>query len=145
MRMLRRLIGILVLVMVVLAMVQMVGAETAQTWYFTPTSYTGTPANGIDHHKDNIMSKTGPTTTPKSTYFKSPDVVWFYAENAAQCGLSFGEYDWTAYIAHDEMKEASGNIGDTITVDIYKVAEDGTATHIASGSKTFTGGDMWEV
>ena len=62
-RMLRRLIGILVLAMVVLAMVQVVGAETTQSWRLLPDTYAGTAANGgTDHHYDLLMNKTGETS-----------------------------------------------------------------------------------
>ena len=132
--MLRRLIGILVLVMVVLASVQVVGANPdSQMWYFTENDATGAVTIAIDgttHHKNNFMSKDSPATGTY-TSFKTPKTLWFYAENAAQRALGFGEYSWSVYIYHDTIALDD----DEIIIDIYRVATDGTPTIIAHGAK----------
>ncbi len=134
----RGLIGVLVLGMLVFASVQVVGAQGEQTWYLTPTSYTGTPANdGTTHHHDKIMSKT--QTTDDHVAFASDKTMWWYAEHAAECGLSFGMGSWSAHLYHDKM-DVVGEVGETITADVYKVAPDGTPTHIATGSNTTISG-----
>ncbi len=148
MRMLRRLIGILVLVMVVLAMVQMVGAETAQRWYLLHDEYTGTEAHdGTTHHKNLFMNKIGETSvTPWSTYFNSPKTVWWYAGNIAECNLGFGENDWTAYIAHGSINTEVGS--QTLYVDVYKVKADNSVVHLAGSTQSFNGGDTagtWDI
>ncbi len=105
MRMHRRLIGILVLGMVVLAMVQVVGAETAQTWYFTsegaPSPLTG-----------KIMTKGIEGGDTVITLGKG-ERVWFYADEVALCDVSFpsdGSWDvayWVKALHPDEFGNGS--------------------------------------
>jgi hypothetical protein len=114
-----RLIGILVLGMLVLASVQVVGAQ--QTWYFCA---------------DEIMSK---THTPGSyVVCKDGSPKWWYVDEPAECDLTIGAGSWTVHIYHDTADESYEYDG-TITADIYKVA-DGTKIHIATGSESPTEG-----
>ena len=109
MRMLRRLIGILVLVMVVLAMVQVVGAETAQTWYFTsegaPSPWTG-----------KIMTKGIEGGDTVITLGKG-ERVWFYADEVALCDVSFpsdGNWDiayWVKAVEEGETGTVYTRVG----------------------------------
>ena len=129
-------------------MVQVVGAETTQSWRLLHDTYAGTTANdGTDHHYDLFMDKTGETSeTPWSTYFNSPKTVWWYAENAAECNLGFGEKNWMAHIAHGGISEEVGS--QTLYVDVYKVKTDSNIVHLAGGTQLFNGGDTagtWNI
>lgn len=153
-----RLMGVLVLAILVLVMVsvQVVGAETAQTWYFTPTDIpTGWPIaddgtaieTGDKHLRDEIMNKTEP---PTGTYkyvaiYKDADgnhTAWWYAENAAQCDLGFGEHNWVIHIYHEKIDDEEA--GKVLYADVYKVASDGTVTHLAGGNVITATGDPTE-
>jgi len=132
----RRLIVILVLATVVLGSVQVVGAETAQSWHLLNADYEGTKAiDGTNHLVDVYMNKTGNTTTsPYSKYLNYTETMWWYAEYAAECDLTFGTGNWTVYLDHEKIDGAE--VGETITAGIYKVRGDGTATLLATRSKT---------
>lgn len=139
MRMLRRLIGILVLVMVVLAMVQMVGAQGVQTWYFTgDTKPSGalTADDDKTHTKDNLLHKGEATTTGHSFYLPYDEVAWFYADTGAECDVGFGEHAWTAHIRTEAIED--DEIGETLKVEIGKVTPGGGVTVLAEGSKSLT-------
>ena len=108
MRMLRRLIGILVLVMVVLVMVQVVGA-VSQTWYFTsegaPPPWTGkTMTKGVEGG-DTVI-----TLEPKQR-------VWIFANEVAQCDVSFpsdGNWDiayWVRAVEEGETGTVYTRVG----------------------------------
>ena len=136
----RRLILVLVLGTLVLASVQVVGAETAQSWHLLNADYEGTKAiDGTTHLVNVYMNKTGNTTTsPYSKYLNYTETMWWYAEYAAECDLTFGTGNWTVYPDHEEIDGAE--VGETITAGIYKVRGDGTATLLATGSKTAVSG-----
>ena len=106
--MLRRLIGVLVLAMVVLAMVQVVGA-TSQTWYFTsegaPPPWTGkTMTKGVEG-EDTVI-----TLEPKHR-------VWIFANEVAQCNVSFpsdGNWDiayWVRAVEEGETGTVYTRVG----------------------------------
>jgi len=140
-RMLRRLIGVLVLATLVLAMVQVVGAETAQTWYLTGDNKpSGAPEanDGVDHDKDNLMNKSIGVGTWTGSYFylDSGKPAWFYADTGAECDLGFGEKNWTAHIRTEPIE--GGEIGSIFYVEICKLSSDGSITFLANGSKTLT-------
>lgn len=132
----RGLIWVLVLGMLMLASVQVVEAETAQSWHLLNADYEGTKAiDGITHLVDVYMNKTGNTTTsPYSKYLNYTEAMWWYAEYAAECDLTFGTGNWTVYLDHEKIDGAE--VGETITAGIYKVKGDGTATLLATGSET---------
>jgi hypothetical protein len=132
---------VVAIVVILMAAVQFTAVEALgeQTWYLTPTSYTGTPADdGTDHHANKIMSKT--QTSDDHVAFTSTETMWWYADNAAECDLTFGAGSWSLHLYHDTMDDESGEVGETITADIYKVKADGTATRIATGSNTTVSG-----
>jgi Tfp pilus assembly protein PilV len=144
MRMLRRLIGVLVLGVVVLALVcvqvQVVSANPdSQSWHLLSTDYTGMKANNEPHYKDIFMNKTG-NAEGQSAYFNSSKEVWWYAENAAECDLSFGNNDWTAYIYHGPVHGTAGASVKFFT-DVYKVNDtNGNTIHLAGGNTTIADG-----
>ena len=115
MRMLRRLIGVLVLGVVVLASVQVVGAETAQHWRLLDVDYTGTKADGASHYKDLFMNKTG-NATGHSFYINYTETAWWYAEYTAECDLTFGTGNWTVYLYHEKIDGTE--VGETITAGV---------------------------
>ena len=131
----RRLIGILVLVTVVLASVQVVGAETAQSWHLLDAEYPEMKADGdTTHHKDFFMNKTGNAV---GEYMVLPNVTtkttWWYAEYPAQFdGVTFGEDDWTVNISHSNP----GDTPCTIFANVCKVNDTtGEVIYLANGSE----------
>ncbi len=96
MRMLRRLIGILVLGMFVLAMVQVVGATPdQQTWYFTDEDASAPTWSGAIYNK--IMTK-GVEGGDTVITLEKGERVWFYADELAACDVTFPDGTWnTAY------------------------------------------------
>ena len=82
--MLRRLIGILVLVMVVLVMVQVVGAAGEVTWWWK---------------SGENMNQMKPTKTTSDMITLTPgDTASWYAENATQVDLTFPAGEWTVVL-----------------------------------------------
>ena len=146
-----RLIGILVLVMVVLASVQVVGAETAQTWYLTGDNKpSGAPEanDSVGHDKDNLMNKSVGLGTWGGSSFSldSGKPAWFYADTGAECGLGFGENAWTAHIRTESI--GGGEIGSILYVEICKLSSDGSITFLANGSETLTAAGskkLWDI
>ena len=113
-----------------------ISASSAQTWYLTPVDYVGPKANdGTEHHHDKVMSKT--PVFDDHVAFTSAKTMWWYAENPAECSLSFGVGTWRVHLYHDKMDQ-SDEYGQTLTADIFKVASDGSATQIATGSSITT-------
>nr|QNO53223.1 hypothetical protein HNLOENAD_00023 [Methanosarcinales archaeon ANME-1 ERB6] len=126
-----RLIGILVLAMLVLASVQVVSAETAQSWHLLGEDheYKGTAAaDGTDHLIDCNMSKTL-TSSKTSKTLAHTETMWWYAEYPAQCDLTFpAGGDWIVRIDHEKKSGWNWYAG------VYKVDSDGTAISFASGT-----------
>ena len=124
-----KLIAILT-VMLVLASIQIVGAET-QNWHLLDDTYTGTTANdGTTHYRNFFMNKTGNSI---GTYINVPNIdntLWWYAEYGAQFdGLPIGEDDWVVNISHGPTDDC------TIWADVCKVNDSGgEVTYLASGS-----------
>ena len=151
MRMLRRLIGILVLVMVVLVMVQVVGAETAQTWYLTSNAKPGgapTASDSLAHAKDNLMHKDEWAGTGTSFYLTpAKPAAWFYADTGAEYGLGFGEHSWKAYIRTEKIK-IDDEAGTHLKISICKLDSAGSVTILAEGTKELTVASaytLWEI
>ena len=86
-----RLIGILVLGMLVLASVQVVGAQGAQTWYFTGDDASAPTYSGADYNK--IMTKGVEGGDDKITLAPGKR-VWFYADQVAVCDVTFPAGSW---------------------------------------------------
>jgi len=150
MRMLRRLIGILVLVMVVLAMVQVVGAETAQTWYLTSNAKPGgapTASDSLAHAKDNLMHKDEWAGTGTSFYLTpAKPAAWFYADTGAENGLSFGNNAWAAYIRLEKIDGAE--VGTHLNVSVCKLDSGGNVTILAENTTNLTEANaytLWEI
>ena len=125
----RRLILVLVLGMLVLAMVQVVGAAGEQSWHLLgeDNKYTGNATtDGTDHLIDCNMSKTlNATKTSKSLNYT--ETMWWYAEYPAQCNLTFpAGGDWIVRIDHEQRG------GWNWSADVYKVASNDTAISFAS-------------
>ena len=132
-----RLIGILVLGMLVLASVQVVGAETAQSWHLLDNTYTGTAAvDGTTHHKNLFMNKTG-NASGEYTRVSTTKTVWWYAECPAQVNVSFGTgVNWKVYLYHEAASD------EKIKADIYSVNQTGGIDQLAtSGWVTATSGN----
>jgi len=109
----------------------MVGAETAQSWRLLNADYEGTKAiDGTNHLVDVYMNKTGNTTiSPYSKYLNYTETMWWYAEYAVQCNLTFpAGGDWIVRVDHEKKS------GWTWYADLYKVASNGIATSFASGT-----------
>lgn len=146
----RGLIGVLVLGMLVFASVQVVGADTSQSWRFLHDTYGTRAIDGTDHHYDCYMNKTGDTAvTPYS--MNLPNVTekttWWYAEHSAECDIGFGEPDWTVYIYHGKINEKAGS-DKTLWADVYKMKSDNSVVHLAGGTQTFSANDaagMWTI
>lgn len=139
----RRLVVIVVLAMLVLVSVQVVGAETTQTWYLTSDGKPAgapTPNDGLTH-KDYLMHKD--SRTGIGSYFELPynKVAWFYADTGAECGLGFGEKNWTAHIRTREKVDGD-EVGSHLTVEICRLDKDtGDITVLASHTETLTAQD----
>lgn len=132
----RRLIVILVLgAMLASVGVQVVGAETAQSWRLLgeDTSPVISAKDVIDHLMDVNMSKTESTTKTWKDFPTDGTPAWWYAENAAQVNLSFGENNWILYVDHETV-DANTSTG-TLYADVYKLNSSGNIlTHLAGGS-----------
>ncbi len=131
----RGLIGVLVLEMLVLASVQVVGAETAQSWRLLgeDTSPVISAKDGIDHLMDINMSKNRSATKTWKDFPTDGTPAWWYAENAAQVNLSFGENNWILYVDHETVDANTSN--GTLYADVYKLNSSGDIlTHLAGGS-----------
>ena len=89
--MLRRLIGGLVLGVVVLAMVQVVGAQGEQTWYFTNTEASAPIYSGAEYNK--IMTK-GVEGGDVTITIAPGERVWLYADQVAVCDVTFPAGSW---------------------------------------------------
>ena len=151
MRMLRRLIGVLVLAMVVLVMVQVVGAETAQTWYLTSNAKPGgapTASDSLAHAKDNLMHKDEWAGTGTSFYLTpAKPAAWFYADTGAEYDLGFGEHSWKAYIRTEEIKTGD-EAGTHLKVSVCKLDTGGSVTVLAEKSIELTVASaytLWEI
>jgi len=129
---------ILVLGMLVLASLQVAGAETAQSWHLLSDDegiYSGTKANdGTDHHYDLYMNKTGNATGTSMLFYNitadKDNTTWWYAEYPAQVdGVTFGEDNWIVNISHGPTE------GCTIWANVSKVNDStGEVTYLANGS-----------
>jgi len=132
---------ILVLVTVLSISVGAVNAETAQTWYLTgddKPSGAPTANDSVAHDKDNLMNKSVGVGTWTGSNFglNSGEPAWFYADTGAECGLGFGEKNWTAHIRTESIE--GGEIGSILCVEICKLSSDGSITFLANGSETLT-------
>lgn len=116
----------------VLMLAAVVGIASAapQTWHWWDDAYPGTVADdGLTHRLDANMSTTGYGDSSKSVSLTNDEVVWWYAENAAQVDVSFGESTWLAEIYY------AGDSG-TVYVDVYSVTAGGTLERrLATGSE----------
>ena len=102
-----RLIGILVLGMLVLASMQVVGAETAQTWFFTDTN-APSPFTAGDYNK--IMTK-GVEGGDVTITLAPGKRVWFYADQVAACDVPFPAGCWdVAYWVRAVKEGETGKI-----------------------------------
>ena len=128
MRMLRRLIGILVLVMVVLVMVQVVGAAGEVTWYWKDTNAAFSHPTAANYKFHKLMDKTEPTGTTDYTVTLGPsESAWWYTDEAAECDLTFPAGKWAVRY----WAEASGDDGKhPVYARLYVVHTDGSATKI---------------
>ncbi|MFC1937114.1 hypothetical protein ACFLWY_00980 [Chloroflexota bacterium] len=118
-----------------------VTAAGAQQWQFKTEDYSppGTPAqDGKDHSCNKKMS--GPSGWPSgpasAVEVLANERAWWYSDVAATEPVSFGEEDWEAEV-HVFLDSGSED-NKTVTVKAWKVASNGTATELASGSWTGT-------
>ena len=96
-------------------MVQVVGAADKVIWYWKNEIFTDPP---MTHTTDKIMDQYNPTGTTHNIITLGPDEEgWWYAENAAQCDLSFPPGDWiiTCWI------ETNSPDDEKATVYIYNI------------------------
>ena len=144
-------LNVVLILLFVLSSVQKIDAESSQTWYLTDNNFSGTPANdGLTHIVDKVMSKTAPEGLDKSILICQGNIKssWWYAENAAQTNLSFGENDWTVHVHY-----GSGDGGSTLGIYICKVngasytvlANGSTILGISAGSTSITCSDNSET
>lgn len=92
MHMNRGLIGILVLGMLVLASVHVASATGEVTWYWKDVDY----SNGHDFDKFMNTTEVPQTSTSNIVTLGSGERAWWYADEAAQCNLTFPAGDWIA-------------------------------------------------
>jgi len=121
---------VIFVLMMMLASVEIVGAES-QSWHLLDETYTGMTANdGTNHHTDLFMNKTGNSTGSYISLRDMGNTTWWYAEYDAQFdGLGFEEGNWIVNISHGPTD------GGTIWVDICKVNDTtGEVTYLANGS-----------
>ena len=122
--MLRRLIGIWVLGVVVLAMVQVVGANPdSQTWYFTNTEasvpiYAGSPT--VDYQR--VMTK-GVKGGDTVITLAPGERVWFYADQLTQCNVGFpaGVWDTVCWVKALD----SGDLGKRVYIRLQGIDSEG--------------------
>ena len=123
--------------MLVLATVQVVGAETTQTWYLTSENKpSGAPTanDSLTHKEDNLMHKGSGSGTGTSFYLPSNKVAWFYADTGAECGLEFGENPWEAHIRTERIED--DEVGKNLTVEICKLDKDTGNITVLAGNRT---------
>lgn len=122
--MLRRLIGVLVLGMVVLASVQVVGAQGEVIWYWKDVDVSGFdyPAG---HVFDKFMNTTElpQTATSNTITLEADERAWWYAHEAAQCDLTFPSGDWTFYF----WAETNSGDSERIYPRVVKLYENGSS------------------
>jgi hypothetical protein len=83
---------ILIAGLLVLTLVQMAGAAGEVTWYWKNDIFTDPPTT---HTSDMIMDMYSPTGATDDIVTLGPgERAWWYAENAAQCDLTFPEGNW---------------------------------------------------
>lgn len=119
----------------VLGTVSLVQASPgSQEWYLRNTSYGGTAVDDsaedvvTPHLGDWIMSKTQGDNNwaVEIDYLSGYRVAWWYAENAAQTGVTFGSGDdWTVYLEY--MNTSLGST-ETLHAQIFKVDSSGNYT-----------------
>jgi hypothetical protein len=134
-----RLIGILVLAMLVLASVQVVGAQDEITWYWKDTDV-GADFTHDSHVADKYMDKiesTGNTATvtlsPDISSDKNQQRGWWYANETAQVELTFPEnvnWDFTFWV------KVNGTV--SIFPRVCKVGPDGSTTYITKTGHSFS-------
>ena len=140
---------IFVMVVLVLCTVVPVVSAMSQTWYFTSNAKpSGAPManDGLTHAKDNLIHKGERVGTGSYFDLSSDEVAWFYADAGAETDLSFGENTWKAYIRTEAIED--DEVGHNLTVDICKVANDGSVTILASHSEVLVGAiskTLWEI
>jgi hypothetical protein len=120
-------ISAIILVMVIVQVAPTGSAGAEQSWRLLDGNFTGTKANdGTVHHKDILMSKVG-ESSGTSTALSNSKSAWWYADEAVQHDIAFGESGWTVYVYHELTS------GVTVYADIYVVKSNGVITHIAGG------------
>lgn len=83
---------ILISGILVLAMAQMAGAAGEVSWYWKNDIFSDPPTA---HTSDKIMDQYSPPGATDDIVTLGPEErAWWYAENAAQCDLTFPEGDW---------------------------------------------------
>lgn len=119
-----------------------------QVWYLTSVGSGAPTANdSLNHSKDNLLHKgewAGDGTSFKLTPEKP--AAWFYADTGAECGLSFGENTWTAYIRTEEIN--GEEVGTHLKVSICKLDSEGNVTILAENTTNLTEASaytLWEI
>lgn len=88
----RRLPVILIAGLLVLTLVQMAGAAGEVTWYWKNDIFTDPPTT---HTSDKIIDQYSPSGATDDIVTLGPgERAWWFAENAAQCDLTFPEGNW---------------------------------------------------
>jgi len=111
-------------------LVSVVGTASAATqeWYLRFPNYGGEVVNdGYLHSCDKTMSKTPGSVSRDMAIRHYPggdwEVAWWYAEDPAECDLSFGSGNWKAFVDY----ENNGNYTETLYIQIFKVDTEGNA------------------
>ena len=120
-----RLIGILVLGMLVLAMVQVVGAQGEHTWYFTGDDASAPTYSGADYNK--IMTKWVEGGDDKITLAPG-ERVWFYADELAACDVTFPAGSWDVSYWVKTLNAYDGS--KRLYTRLHNVTSDGGHTEI---------------
>ena len=130
-----RLIGILVLAMVVLAMVQVVGAAPdSQTWCFTNTEASAPIYTDANYNK--IMTK-GVEGGDDTITLAPGERVWFYADELAECDVGFPAGKWSVSYWVKALNESEAGKG-TIYTRLCYVDSGGSYDRVQSRTAAIT-------
>lgn len=123
-----------------------------QVWYLSSDDKPSDAPSANDsltpHAKDNLMHKNEWAGTGTSFYLTPEEpAAWFYADTGAECGLNFGEHNWTAYIRTEGI-ETGDEAGTHLKVSVCKLDSGGNVTILAENTLELTVASaytLWEI
>ena len=111
--------------MLVLASVQVVGAQGEQTWYFTDDDASAPTWSGADYNK--IMTK-GVEGGDVTITLAPGKRVWFYADELAACDVTFPAGSWDVSYWVKTLNAYDGS--KRLYTRLHNVTSDGGHTEI---------------